>query len=169
MVQGVRETIAVLCDFKAGADAAALQEKLIDTFVNLLESVLIELEYSVAISSSSLVVRPPGPPTPATAPACFTPAIPRRHLRLFGAPAGAGLASGVPVPPVLRGNAGLALDALCAYLALAGTSRPAAEQHRSGTLPPSVLCTASAHATTGRLPSCSRAPAVLGGHAAVRQ
>jgi len=61
MVQGVRETIAVLCDFKAGADAAALQEKLIETFVNLLESVLIELEYSVAISSSSLVVRRPHP------------------------------------------------------------------------------------------------------------
>lgn len=57
MVNGVRETIAVLFGFKPGADAAALQEKLIKTFVDLLENVLIELEYSCAIASASNVVR----------------------------------------------------------------------------------------------------------------
>jgi len=49
MVQGVRDTIATLSSFQPGADVGTLEEKLIKTFVELLDNVLIELEYSYAI------------------------------------------------------------------------------------------------------------------------
>eukprot|EP00892_Ulva_mutabilis_P001698 jgi/Ulvmu1/11529/UM078_0018.1 len=57
MVQGVRETISVLHSFKPGADFASLEEKLIKTFVDLLENVLIELEYSYTVLSHTVDVQ----------------------------------------------------------------------------------------------------------------